>query len=89
MNSMMGHANMPYNNMKLPLNNNMYNISTINNHYMRGDGNKDDLINGNVDNKSDQGGNEEESINNISSIMPVEEDANISELNYCHTDRDR
>lgn len=32
------------------------------------------------DNKSD-GIHEEESINNISSIMPIEEDANISELN--------
>jgi len=38
---------------------------------------KDDII---EDNKSD-GIHEEESINNISSIMPVQEDANISELN--------
>lgn len=75
MNNLM-HTNIPYNNMKLPINNNMYSISNMNNNQMRNE-EKDDII---EDNKSD-GIHEEESINNISSIMPVEEDANISELN--------
>lgn len=51
----------------------------INNQFIRE--NKDSIDNGINDDKS-EGVPEDESINNISSIMPLEDDANISELNY-------
>lgn len=76
------HQSMPYNNMKMPPHQNINFIANnmqINNQFIRE--NKDSIDNGINDDKS-EGVPEDESINNISSIMPLEDDANISELNY-------
>jgi hypothetical protein len=56
----------------------------MNNQYIQRDinnSNKEGNIDNNCVNEDKSEGEPDESINNISSIMPMEEDANISELN--------